>query len=192
MDNYKELFSVGAIILGFIGLVPYFWGIYKGTAKPHMFSWMIWCVVSGIAGYIQLTENAGAGSWFLIVNAGFCACIATAAYWRGTKDIRRSDWVVLFVALSSIPLWVITSNPLWSVLLVVGIDAIGYLPTIRKSWHRPYEEPAFPWGLSVIVFSLSFLALESYSVTTYIYPVTFIIINIFFVTYLLVRRKIVT
>ena len=185
----KEFFGVAAIVFGFIGMAPYIWGIYKGTAKPHMFSWIIWGVVTGIVGYIQLVENAGAGSWFLLVNAVVSSGIGISAYWLGTKDIKRVDWIVLFVALSSIPLWMITNNPLWSVILVVGIDAIGYLPTIRKSWHKPYEEPVIPWAVSIISFTLAFLALEAYSVTTYLYPVTFTIINIFFVAYLLMRRK---
>lgn len=169
--------------------MPYIWGLYKRTAKPHMFSWIIWTVVTGITGAIQLLENAGAGSWFALLNCFLSGSIAVSAFWLGTRDIKRIDWVVLITALSSIPLWVITKNPLWSVILIVSIDAVGYIPTIRKSWHKPYGEPAIPWALSVIVFSLSFMAIESYTVTTYLYPVTFIIVNIFFVGYLLVRRR---
>ncbi len=185
----NEIFALTAIILSFVGVTPYLWGIYKGTNKPHMFSWIIWSVVCAIAGYIQLAEEAGAGSWLLLANSVLCVSIAISAYWRGTKDIKRIDWVVLFAALAAIPLWIITNNPLWSVILVVGIDAIGYVPTIRKSWHKPYEEGAIMWALSVIVFTLSFFALEAYTVTTYLYPVTFIIINFFFVAYLLLRRR---
>lgn len=110
----------------------------------------------------------------------------------GTKDIRRVDWLVLFTALLSIPLWVVTKNPLLSVILVVSIDAMGYIPTIRKSWRRPYEEAVLMWAMSIVVFTLSFFALETYTLTTYLYPVTFATINIFFVAYLLLRRRIVT
>jgi len=53
----KETFSIAAILMGFVGLIPYVYGIYKRTAKPHMFSWLIWGVVSGIAGYIKHSEG---------------------------------------------------------------------------------------------------------------------------------------
>lgn len=185
----KELFGILSIVVGFAGMIPYFWGVYKGTAKPHMFSWIIWALVTGIVGVIQLVEDGGPGSWFLLFSAVICSTLGIIAYWRGTKDIRRVDWIVLITALSAIPLWVITNNPLWSVILVVGIDTIGYIPTIRKSWHKPYQEPAIPWAVSTVSFSLAFLALEAYTVTTYLYPVTFIFINALFVGYLLIRRK---
>ena len=188
----KELFSIAAILIGVIGLMPYLWGIYKQTTKPHMFSWIIWAVVSGVAGYIQLTEDAGAGSWFLLANTGLAIGIAIASYWLGTKDIKSSDWIVLFVALSSIPLCVATKNPLWSVIIVVGIDTIGYIPTVRKSWTKPYEESALSWTLTIPVYILTILALESYSTTTYLYPLTFTIVNTMFVSYLFLRRRSVT
>ena len=189
MDNLKEIFGIASVVFVFVGLAPYMWGMYRRTAKPHMFSWLIWGVLSGIVGYIQFVENAGIGSAMLLAAAAASMGIAITSYWLGTKDIRRSDWVVLFVALSSIPLWILTKNPLWSVLLVVGIDAIGYIPTIRKSWHKPYEEPVFTWAISIVTFSLSILALESYSLTTYLYPAVFIAVNLFLVVYLLLRRQ---
>lgn len=185
----KELFSIAAILIGVIGLMPYLWGIHKQTTKPHMFSWIIWAVVSGVAGYIQLIEDAGAGSWFLLANTGLAVGIAIASYWLGTKDIKSSDWVVLFFALSSIPLCVVTKNPLWSVIIVVGIDTLGYIPTVRKSWAKPYEESALSWTLTIPVYILTILALESYSTTTYLYPVTFTIVNTMFVSYLFLRRR---
>lgn len=176
-------------MVAFIGMIPYFWGLYKRTAKPHMFSWIIWGVVTAIAGAIQFFEDGGAGSWFLLFCAVMNTGIGVSAYWLGTKDIKRVDWIVLFVALASIPLWLITDNPFWSLIIVIAIDGIGYIPTIRKSWHKPYEEPAIPWAVSMPSFSLAFLALEAYTVTTYLYPVTCFIINFFFVAYLLIRRR---
>lgn len=128
----------------------------------------------------------------MIANSKFCIGIAISAYWLGTKDIKRIDWVVLLTALLSIPLWIVTKSPLLSVILVVLIDAMGYVPTIRKSWRKPYEEAALMWAISIVVFTLSFFALENYTLTTYLYPVTFATINIFFVAYLLVRRRSLT
>lgn len=185
----KELFGIASVIVSFVAVAPYIWGIYKRTNKPHMFSWIIWGFVSAVVGYIQVIEDGGAGSWLLIFNTVFSIGIAISAYWLGTKDIKRIDWIVLFAALFSIPLWVFTKNPLWSVILVVSIDAMGYIPTIRKSWLKPYDEAALMWAMSIVVFTLSFLALENYTLTTYLYPITFAIINFFFVAYLLVRRR---
>ena len=66
---------------------------------------------------------------------------------------------------------------------------MAYIPTVRKSWNKPFEESALSWSLSTITISLSILALETYSPATYLYPATFIVVNIALVIFLLTRRK---
>ncbi len=185
----KEVFAVASIVFGFIAAWPYVRSIIRRETKPHLFSWLIWGIVCGIGASVQYAEKGGAGSWYFAVNAVYCLSIAIASIWIGTKDIKRSDWAVLAIALSAIPIWFLTKNPIYSLIIVIAIDGFAYYPTIRKSWSKPYEESALSWGLSVVTFSLSVAALEAYKVTTYLYPAVFIAVNACFVALLLLRRK---
>lgn len=186
----KEYLAIASIICNFLTAWPYVRSIVAGKTKPHMFSWLIWGIVGATAAAVQFAEKGGAGSWLFAVNSCYCLGLAVASYWIGTRDIKRTDWVALTVALSALPVWLITQNPLWSVFIIIGIDGIGYIPTIRKSWKRPDQESALSWFLSVICFSLSIMALESYTVTTYLYPATFVVVNLGLTALLLMRRKV--
>jgi hypothetical protein len=185
----KEIFSVLSIIAAIMAAAPYIAGIIRKETKPHMFSWLIWGLSSIICGMVQLAEGAGPGSWPLIVNGVYCLGVSFASLWIGTRDIKKIDYVVLGITLSTLPLWAITKNPLWSVLIVVTIDGLGYIPTIRKSWSRPQEESALSWALSCVFFIVSLLALEKIKITTCLYPAIFTVINTGFVLFLLARRK---
>ncbi len=185
----KELISLFSIVLGIVAAVPYIRGMIGGTTRPHMFSWLIWGLSCGIAGAVQWAEGGGPGSWFMILNSIYCLGIAVSAFWFGTRNVKKIDGVVLAVTLSAIPLWFVTKNPLWSVLLITLIDGLGYIPTIRKSWSNPYEEVVLTWALSCVMFTLSVMALTAYKITTWLYPGTFAVINVGFVVFLLIRRK---
>ncbi len=188
MEFSKEIFTILAILTGTIANIPYILGMFRGVTKPHMFSWLIWAVVSGVGAAIQYAEGAGVGSWYMVYNTVFFLTVTIASIWCGTKDIKKSDWIILLGALLSIPVWAITKEPFWSVLIVVAIDGIAYFPTIRKSWMNPEQEVAFSWFVAGLAFAFTILALEKYAVTTYLYPFTFFFVNIGLCALLIVRR----
>jgi len=109
---------------------------------------------------------------------------------KGERDMSRSDWYCLCFAIAAIPLWIITSTPLWSVLLITVIDAVGFYPTIRKSYYKPSEETASTYVLASVKCTLSIAALETFSVVTALYPASLVIMNGAFVAMLLWRRKV--
>jgi hypothetical protein len=76
--------------------------------------------------YAQLSDMAGAGSWATGLSASFWPGTAIIALYRGDKHITRGDWLAFAATSLAIPLWIVTSDPLWSVLLVTWIDAVAY------------------------------------------------------------------
>jgi hypothetical protein len=107
----------------------------------------------------------------------------------GERDIKRSDWVTLAVAMSSLPLWALTRTPFWSVLLVCFIDTIGYIPTVRKSWHRPGTEQAVSYLLSCLAAGFSLGAIVEYTPSTWLYPLVLFFTNGSMWALLLARRR---
>ena len=84
--------------------------------------------------------------------------------------------------------WV-TDDPVGSVILITIIDALAFVPTFRKSYHKPNEETASTYSLSALKFAVAIAALSTVSVTTALYPLSLVVTNGVFVMMLLSRRK---
>jgi len=185
-----DMFGFLSLLLSVVSYVPYIRSIFVASTKPHAFTWLVWGTVMAIAFIAQLSDKAGAGSWATGLSAAFCLGIAIIAVFRGEKHITRGDWIAFLITLLAIPLWVVTSDPLWSVLLVTGIDAIAYYPTFRKSYAKPDEELAFKYVLTVIRYLFSLLALEHFTIVTSVYQLVSIFMEIAVVIMLLWRRAV--
>jgi hypothetical protein len=186
--TFKDVLGLLSAFLAVVSYVPYVRSIFVANTKPRAFTWLVWGTVMAIAFLAQLSERAGAGSWGTGLSAAFCLCIGIIALFRGETQITRGDWIAFLTTALAIPLWVATSDPLWSVLLVTGIDAIAYYPTFRKSYSKPDEELAFKYVLTVVRYLLSLMALEHYSVVTSVYQIVSIFMEAGIVVMLLWRR----
>ena len=189
MPDYKLTLTVLGIVIGLIGYVPYFRDLYRGTTKPHFFSWFVWAVLGGIAFVAQLVAGGGWGSWVTGVMAFTCSIVAVIALFRGEKNIMFLDWVCFVGALIGIAVWLFTSNPVGAVVIVTVVDLVAFIPTFRKSYTKPDEETTFEYALASVKCALSIFALQSYSIATWLYPASLVISNAAFVVMSLVRRR---
>ena len=187
----KNIFGYIAIFIAIISYIPYLKKIYSGKFKPHVFSWIIWTLLTAIAFFAQLSDGGGIGSWATGISAIFSLLIVIASF-KFNKNIgfiTKTDWFSFFAGLLSIPLWIITDDPLWSVILVTVIDLLGFYPSFRKGYKKPQEDSTILFGLSGIKFALAIIALEHFSIVTVLYPLALVIADFLFVLMLIVRRK---
>lgn len=180
------LLSIAMMVLSRAG---YFADIFRGRTRPHMFSWLIWGTISVIGFSAQVAEGAGPGSWARGFGSATCFLLVALSWFRGERDIRRADWLTLFTALSSLPLWALTKTPFWSVLIVCFIDTIGYIPTVRKSWRKPWGELAPSYLFSCLGAGFSLLAIAEYTPSTWLYPLVLFFTNGGMWVFLLARRR---
>ena len=169
--NIKLIFSIVAILLAIIGFVPYIALILRGQVKPHVFSWVIWGITTTIIFFAQLEAEGGVGAWPIGLSGVVTIFIAILAYLkRSDATITTLDWGFLVVALASLPLWYITNDPLWTVVILTTVDMIGFGPTFRKAYHRPFEDSRVFFMIMILRNACSVVALEAYSVTTVLFP----------------------
>ena len=186
----KEAIGILSLVIAVVSYTPYVRSIFVANTKPHAFSWLVWGAVSAIAFVAQFVNHAGAGAWVTGFSAIVCLGAGVLALFRGEKDITRGDWIAFLSTLLAIPLWIITKDPLWSVLLVTLIDTLAYYPTFRKSFLKPDEELAFKYVVNGLKHLLSLLALEHITVVTSIYPLISFFMEIGIVAMLLWRRSV--
>lgn len=189
--HYKDFFSTLSIALTFIAFVPYFRSILNGQSKPHFFSWFIWGLSTLIVSGAQYNDGGGVGTLPTILSAIVCFVIAWLAYTRRTDvSIHYTDWFFLIGALLSIPLWYLTSDPLWTVIVLTIIDTLGFGPTIRKAYHFPYEEDLLFYALYIVRNALGIVALENYSVTTVLFPLMTAWFTLLLIILMAYRRRV--
>jgi len=187
-QNMIGLFSV---LCAAIGYGSYIRSVLRNRTKPHLFSWGVWTLLMGIVFFAQMEKGAGAGGWVTGFSAAACLVIAILSITRGEKHITRSDWLALVGALITIPVWRITHDPLWAVILATAIDAMAYYPTFRKSYAKPYEENVPTYTIDTFKWIVALFALGSYSTTTMLYPLFLLGANSCLVGMILWRRSIV-
>ena len=167
----KAALSAAAIALTVVAFYPYLRGILRGTTKPHVFSWVIWGITTIVVFLAQLDARGGVGAWPIGVSGGITALIAALAYLkRADVGITRTDRLFFAAALSSLPLWYATSDPVWAVVVLTTVDLLGFGPTVRKVYADPRSESLPFFGLFAIRNGLAILALETYTVATVLFP----------------------
>lgn len=184
-----EACALAGCALSLVGSALYIRSVLRGKTKPHFYSHLVWFIVLAVTFFAQVHDDAGPGAWITGVGALAILCTTLLSLRYGEKTITRGDRVALIAAIAAIVPWVLTKNPLWSVILVTGIDCVAYYPTLRKSWHQPWQEHLAFYVIGSIEFMLSLLALEHVSIVTALYPLMLIIANLALVGVCLLRRR---
>lgn len=187
--EYKTFISIIAVLLTFIGYIPYLKDTFSGKTTPHIYTWFIWGFVTAIAFGLQISGGAGVGSWVTLAVVIISAIIFSIGLKNGKKDITTFDTFFLLLSFVALFLWLFAKQPVISVILVSSIDMLGFVPTIRKSWNNPYTETLFSYELNAFRHGISIIALQQYNVVTWLYPITWTIANILFSIMLIARRR---
>ncbi|MBT3921624.1 MAG: hypothetical protein HOF21_03520 [Nitrospina sp.] len=189
---YKPLLGAIGIGLTFFAYLPYIRSIVQGKTRPHVFSWVIWGTSTCIVFLAQLTDKGGAGAWVIGVSGIISIYVAILAYLkRSDSTITRIDWLFFILAMTSLPLWYLTSDPLWAVVLLTTVDVLGFGPTFRRAYIHPFEEQLMFYVIMAVRNLIVVLALENYSLTTVLFPATIAVVCLIFSLMVVSRRRVV-
>jgi hypothetical protein len=156
-----------------------------------VFSWVIWGATTFVVFLAQLEGNAGVGAWPIGVSGSITIFIAFLAYIkRADLTITKTDWGFFVAAISSLPLWYFTSDPVWAVLVLTIVDLLGFGPTVRKAYTSPRSESVLFFALFMLRNSLVILALEQYSLTTVLFPAVIALACLALIMMIIYRRQV--
>ena len=192
MFEVKEIIGVITVVLGIAGYIPYLKDVLAEKTKPHVYTWFVWGLITLVVFALQVSGDAGAGSWVTLVAALLALLIFILGMRQGDKDITKSDTLFFIAALFALGLWLFASQPEASVILLVFIGMLGFIPTIRKSWNKPHTETLSTYIINSFRHGLSFFALSQYTIVTWLFPITWSVANGLFVLILLARRHFVS
>lgn len=174
----KETIGIVTVILAFVGIVPYIIDIFRGKTKPHIFTWIVWALVTFLAFLGQWARGGGAGSWTTGVTGLLTIFIAIISVKYGSRDITKSDVIIFISALIAIIPWLLTSNPTLSIIILTIVNTLAFIPTIRKTIKDPKSETFSSYVIHTFRHSLSILALSNYNLATFLYPAVVALSNL--------------
>ncbi len=189
MPDIKSILGALSAVLLLFGYIPYIRSVITGHTKPHVFSWFIWSTFTCVAFLAQTVKGAGPGSWMVGFETIAYLTVFVLAFKKGTRKFDVLDWITLLFAILAIVLWITTNRPVLAAILVSIGDAVGFIPTYRKGYRKPFEEHLGPYAFGTIASICAVLAVSQYSLTTWLYPFTLILTNGTFAATLLVRRR---
>lgn len=189
-STIKSLLSSVAVILTFIGYIPYIQSILSKKITPHLYSWYIWTLDGLIIFALQITHGAGAGAFVaLFATLLSITVIVLTLHNRQRQDITNIDKVYATTAIIALGLWIFAKQPLLSAILIIMVDILGFLPTVRKAWIKPSSENPLFYAINVLRFAFTYASLKEYSPITTLYPSVWFFGNLFFTIILIARKK---
>lgn len=186
LRTYLTIFTCGITILAHI---PYIKDTIIGKTKPHLFSWLIWLILTSINFFLQLQYGGGYSAWIIFVVMLVTLLIFILSLRQGEKSITRLDIIFLVLALVSLLFWLFDTNPLTAVILATLTSIFALLPTTFKSWRRPHEETLSMYAFNSSRHFLTILTITNYTLVTLINPVVWTVLNLLMALLIFYRRR---
>jgi len=169
----KEFIGLCAVAMTILSFLFYYYSITVGRTKPHVISWLAWSLTNFIVCIAQVSEGEVTGA-FPSGLTGVCAVLIAVCAYNTTHKIRiyKGDWLCIVAMVCAFPLWYITDQPLWIVVILTAVDLLGFIPTFRKAHADPFSEPILFIVMMCCKHLLSTLALVNYSLTTAVFSIS--------------------
>lgn len=187
----KESIAIVAAVLAFVGNISYLRDVFRGRVQPHPYTWFVWSIVSMTTFFGGLVKGAGIGALPTGIAEGFTIVIflfSLKYLFKGRAgQIRQIDNYFLAACLFGLIPWVLTKDPTISVIIVVLIDLVAFIPTLRKTWAHPETEKPLLFEMNVARHILTLFSLQAYNIATMFHSIAMICTNTVMTVF--IRRK---
>lgn len=191
----KETLAIIAAVLAIVGNISYLKDVIKDKIEPHPYTWFIWSIVSATTFFGGLVKGAGMGALPTGVAEAFTIIIFIISLKHFFSDktgnrrtkIKKIDHYFLAIALLGLIPWALTSDPTVSVIIVVLIDIVAFIPTLRKTWKHPRTERPRLYEMNVLRHVLTLFSIQTYNIATTFHSIAMIITNTAMVAF--IKRK---
>jgi hypothetical protein len=188
--SFKTMMGALSVVIMTVAYAVYLWQTARSQdVRPHPFSWLLWGFVTAVVYLVQIGKGAGPGSWVVGLTAVFCFVIGIISFLKHKWRFSWFDWLSLIAGLLVFGYYLLSKNPIQSAILATATDVIGYGSTVRQGWTEPDKDSATSFALNSLKFVPSLFALQTYSVATWLYPATLVVMNGAVTILLLTRRR---
>lgn len=168
---YSQFFGIAAGLVAFLAFVPYVISIFHGKTKPERATWFIWLIVGIVILVSYISSGAKDTIWVALsyVVAPLVVVILSIKY--GVGGWTRLDKICLSLVACSLLLWSVFKSSEMALYLNIGIDFLGAVPTVFKTYKDPRSESQLAWGVSLISSVLNIFAIDQLNFSVVVYPI---------------------
>lgn len=182
-----QLIGYTAGLVSFLDMFWYMRGIIRGGTKPTLAYWLIAEIAMILIAVSSYSLGDRTTLWIALAYASTQLIIIALAIYHKNTHLAKTDYLFIAVALFSLVIWYITDNPLYALIINVGIDATAYIPLLRNIYSTPESEDKIYWWIAAFACVLNMFAIREVSLEAVLYPWYLGTINT--VTFVLLFRK---
>jgi len=185
-----EYFAFISTVIASIGGAQYLWLTFHGKVQPNRVTYFFWGLFPLIAFFAQSSTEVSSVIWitlamgvlpFTILVASF---LNTSAYWK----INNRDYILAVIAITSMFLWYLTSNPMLAIVFALLADMFASIPTIIKCYTNPNSEDWRPYAINSVGFFVGVLAIQTWSFPEYSFVLYFFLLTLLMAVLIYVRQ----
>ncbi len=171
------LFIIISSLLAFVSPIVYSRSILKGQAKPHRTTRAVLLIITALTTASLFVQHNQVAIWLAAVSTVQSIIVFVLSIRYGMGGWSKTDLICLFLALTGIVLWKITHDPVVALYCAIAADFTGMIPALIKTYHHPETDVWCFYLLDSFAAIFSMLALTSWSLQEYSYPVYIMIVN---------------
>jgi len=105
------------------------------------------------------------------------------------KEYYSERWISFTLWIVAISAYIFIENPIYALSLSILINLFAFYPTFRKTYYKPHEETLLAYVLAGSRSAISIPAMGNFSILTLTAPTFFVIVNVIFVTMVIIRKR---
>ena len=188
MNSLQAYIGYAAGILGFIPFIFLVISMRKGITKPNLAGWTLYMLAMIMIVTSSIALDAWQAVWLAVAYVIGQAVVISVSFKTVFFSFTKFDYLCVVVSILSLCIWLYTDNPLYALVINVGIDALGSLAIARKLYKYPGTEDTPAWSIALAVSVLNLFAVASFDLSNALYPVVIVISNVVIVA-LSLRKK---
>jgi hypothetical protein len=185
--NIQTILIVISTLLAMSSPIVYARAIIKGEAKPHRTTRLVLFLFTILATISLFAKGDRVAIWLAGVSALQASFTFLLSLKYGVGGHSKVDIVCLIMAVFGIILWQTTKEASFALMFAIAADFIGMVPTLVKTYKYPQSEIALFWLIDTCAGTLNLLAVKSWNLSQFIYPLYIALIN--FAVFILVIRN---
>jgi hypothetical protein len=169
----KETFAAGlTAFFTFLSVYLFVRELYKGKIRPYIWAWVVRLAICIVAFYSQFMQGATYSLALAASQALCCILIIGLIYLKrpakGRLDV--TDWTGFGLAGLGVAIWIISGNPLFSLLGVILADTCATIMGIGAAIKKDASESILFWVCALIAASMALLSAKNATLTIILAP----------------------
>lgn len=164
---------IGGVVTG-LAFVPYIISILRSETKPNRLSWILWTIIGFLDLWAYYSLGARHSIWIPLVYFIGPLLIAILSLRYGKEGSTPIDGWCGVGAVIGLLLWYFFESALLGLIAFIIVDFFAMVPTVIKSYLRPWQENKLAWSLAFVGNLINLLAVSQWNLEMALLPVYYV------------------